>query len=168
MEQYDYFKPGDFGLVKIRGPVGLFVRLGQWFIGDFSYWTHAFVYVGRGKIVEAMPQGAKITPLSEYAGREILWSNIPLTQTQRRSISGHALDLVGTRYSFADYLALFGERIGWDVKAFRQYVSDSGHMICSQLVSEAYRRAGVELFPDKRLPQDVTPGDLEILLRSYS
>ena len=33
-------------------------------------------------------------------------------------------------------------------------------MICSQLVDEAYARAGVQLFDDGRLPGDVTPADL--------
>lgn len=167
MEKRNDFKVGDFGLVKIKGPVGAFVRLGQWFVGDFSPWTHAFVYVGHNQVVEAMPQGALLTPLSDYKDREILWSHIPLTHNQRRAISFHARKLVGTPYSFFDYFSLFAERIGWDTDTFREYVADSGHMICSQLVDEVYKRAGVHLFNDGRLPQDVTPGDLEIMLRSY-
>jgi hypothetical protein len=47
----------------------------------------------------------------------------------------------------------------------RDFVADEGHLICSQLVDEAYLRAGVHLFDDGRLPGDVTPGDLWWLLQ---
>lgn len=161
-------KPGDFGLVRIKGIVGAFVMLGQWFNGDRSQWTHAFLLLDDDTVIEAMPRGAQIVPLSRYAGREIRWSSdIPLTPEQRRDIVQAGRDLEGTPYSFADYAALFFERIGIGFGLTRKYVRNTGHMICSQLVDEVYRRAGVHLFTDGRLPQDVTPGDLDILLRRY-
>jgi hypothetical protein len=40
-------------------------------------------------------------------------------------------------------------------------------MICSQLVDEAYLRAGVHLFDDGRDPGDVTPGDLLYVIAHY-
>lgn len=159
-------RPGDFGLVKIKGLVGAFVTAGQWFLGDFSKWTHAFVLLDDGTVIEAMPQGAQIVPLSHYDGREILWSNLPLTQRQRRDIVSEARSLVGTPYSFADYGALFVERLGVGWGLTKDYVTETGHLICSQLVDEVYKRAGVHLFDDGRLSQDVTPGDLAILLRN--
>ena len=39
-------------------------------------------------------------------------------------------------------------------------------MICSQLVDEAYKRAGVQLFDDNRLPGDVDPNDLWELIKT--
>jgi hypothetical protein len=44
------------------------------------------------------------------------------------------------------------------------FIADSGHLICSQLVDLCYLRAGAHLFDDGRLPGDVTPGDLWKLL----
>lgn len=158
-------RPGDFGLVRIEGILGFFVLLGQWFIGDYSWWTHAFVLLDDDTIIEARPGGAQILPLSEYDGREILWSEFELTPEERHRIVAEARDMEGVPYSFADYAALFVERIGFRFGIIKGYVADSGHMICSQLVDEAYKRAGLHIFRDGRLSQDVSPGDLEIRMR---
>ncbi|MFE0326307.1 hypothetical protein ACFW08_05760 [Streptomyces sp. NPDC058960] len=156
---------GDFALTKIRGLAGAFVNAGQHLVGDGSPVQHAFVYVGDGQVVQAMPGGAELIPLEE-ASEPVLWSSgrIPLTAADRVRICGAARGLVGTPYSFLDYasiaLAYYRIRPAW----VRDFVADSGHLICSQLVDEAYLRAGVHLFDDGRIPGDVTPGDLWRLL----
>ncbi|MFG3014332.1 hypothetical protein ACGFZB_28715 [Streptomyces cinerochromogenes] len=158
-------QPGDFALTKIRGVTGRLINAGQHLIGDGSPVQHAFVYVGNGYIVQAMPGGAELIRL-EDASEPVLWSTgrIPLTEVQRLFISEYAIGLVGTPYSFLDYasiaLAHFRIRPRW----VREFVADSHHLICSQLVDEAYLRAGVHLFSDGRIPGDVTPGDLWRLL----
>lgn len=157
--------PGDIGLTKIRGFAGKFVFLGQWFVGDLSPWTHAFILLDDDTVIEAMPGGARITPLSDYEGREILWSEFPLADEQRLRIVAEARSLEGTPYSFADYVALFLERVGFRFGIVKRYVTSSGHMICSQLCDEVYRRCGIHLFDDGRMPQDVTPGDLHRVFR---
>lgn len=153
-------KPGDFGLTKIEGPMGWLVKLGQLLNGDASEFTHAFVVLEDGMLIEAEPGGAKIQPLSKYDGREVAYSRIPLTDEQRMHIVGEAVSRLATPYSFVDYLALALARLGIRPKWLRNYVASSGHMICSQLVDFAYCRSGVHLFDDGRLSQDVTPGDL--------
>ncbi|KQX43530.1 hypothetical protein ASD97_26015 [Streptomyces sp. Root63] len=116
-------------------------------------------------VVQAMPSGAELIRL-EDASPVVMWSTdlIDLTELQRCDIVIAALDLVGTPYSFLDYLSIALERLGFHSKLIRDYVQSSGHLICSQLVVLAYERAGIELFPGT-FPGDVTPGDLHRLLK---
>jgi uncharacterized protein YycO len=161
--------PGDFALTKIPGAVGFGIKVGQWLNGDGAPVEHALVYVGNGQIVQAMPSKAELIPL-EDAPEPVVWSTgkILLTDRTRAAIAANALSLVGTPYSFADYgslaLARFHVRPSW----VTDFVADTGHMICSQLVDEAYLRAGVHLFDDGRIPGDVTPGDLWRLLHGVA
>jgi hypothetical protein len=161
---------GDFALVRVNGIVGWLIRVGQWLNGDgFADFEHAFVCVGPNSIVEAEPRGARIGLLSEYEGRPIVFYRAPPGTGVK--IAEQALGLVGTPYSFLDYVALalwrfkfLDRRIEWVATLVRGYVQSTGHQICSQLVDEAYRRGGVHLFNDGRLSQDVTPGDLHQLI----
>lgn len=161
-------RPGDFAVVRISGGVGRLIRIGQWLNGDgYADYEHAFIFIGNGEIVEAEPGGARRALLSEYDGRPIEWSTgqIALTDEQRAAVCAAANDLLGTPYSLFDYLSLallrFHVRPTW----VRRYVSDSRHMICSELVDFCYLQAGVHLFTDGRIPGDVTPADLANLLR---
>jgi uncharacterized protein YycO len=156
-------KPGDFGLSVIDGHVGWWINLGQAIIRDSSRYTHAFVVVDDGMVIEAKPGGAEKNPVAPYVGKAI-FSRLDLTEEQRSRVIEEAKKLEGTPYSFLDYLALALLHFGIRPKRLRKYIADSGHMICSQLVDEAYLRAGVHLFSDGRDPQDVTPGDLLYVL----
>lgn len=156
--------PGDFGLSRISGFVGAMVHVGQAINRDKSYWTHAFVVLDEGQFIQAVPGGAEILPLSELGGQRVKYSDFPLSKSTRAQIVEEARALEGTPYSFLDYAALSFERFNVGFGLTRKYVKNTGHMICSQLVDEAYRRAGVHLFDDGRLPQDVTPGDLARLI----
>lgn len=153
--------PGDFGLVSIKGGVGFLIRLGQFINGDgFRNYEHAFIYVGAGMIIEAMPGGALLSDLSEYDGRPIMWSTglIPLTDDQRSLIVQSALAQEGTPYSFLDYLAIGLYRLGIKHPGVAKRVESSKHLICSQLVALDYEHAGI---PVTDLPPYlVTPGKL--------
>jgi hypothetical protein len=159
-------QPGDIGLTRIGGLTGILVGLGQFIIRDASRYTHVFVVLDSGELIEAMPGGAKIEPLSKYAGvtkhgnQKAVYLDLELTTEQRIRIVDEARRLAGTPYSFLDYIALALERFGFKWTRLEKYVADTGHMICSQLADEAYRRAEINLFTDGRQPQKVTPGDL--------
>lgn len=159
-----YPQPGDFGLTRIAGTTGKLVSIGQRIVGSGSFYTHAFVYLGNGEIIEAEPGGARKTLLSHaLQGRKTAaYSDFDLTPAQRSAIVSAAESLLGTPYSFLDYLAI-GEARLLHTTRLERYVSDTGHMICSQLVDECYRRAGIELFPN-RISGDVAPGDLAKLI----
>jgi cell wall-associated NlpC family hydrolase len=158
-------QPGDFGLTTISGTVGRLIRFGQWLNGDgFSVYEHAFIVIPGGKLVEAEPGGARIGELSEYTNVSVDYSSWPLTDEQRHAVVGAATALLSTPYSALDYLALATHRLHIPAPGLRSYISSTGHMICSQLVDEVYRRAGVQLFNDGRWPGFVTPGSLRCAL----
>jgi uncharacterized protein YycO len=154
-------QPGDYGLSTIGGNIGWWINLGQALTRDASRYTHAFVVLDDETVVEAMPSGARIAPLANYLEPDqAIFSHFDLTDFQREGIVRHARSFVGTPYGFSNYLSLalvhYGIRPNWLLK----YVRSNNRMICSQLVDEAYLRAGVHLFSDGRDPGDVTPGDL--------
>lgn len=179
--------PGAFGLSQIGGAVGALVAAGQAVLLDGSRYTHAFVVVHGGSVVQAMPRGAELAPLAHYLDRDdVRFTDAPVQaalaeyrqeldpdaqdvegmveryeRNLRQAIAAHARELIGTPYSFADYLALAAVRLDLPSKTLRRYVASSGRMICSQLVDAVYCRSGVHLFDDGRPSQDVTPGDLD-------
>lgn len=165
-------QPGDFGLVKMGGTGGKWIRIGQFAAGvlagdgteDEDY-QHAFVYVGGGDIIEAEPGGAKRTQI-HYSN--VLWSTgiIPLNFGQRMLIVKAAEKYVGTPYSAADYFAIAALRLhaGVLVPGLKDYVKSSGHMECAQLVDQCYQDALVHLFKDGRFPGYVMPSSLAGLL----
>ena len=157
-------QPGDFGLVSVSGRAGWWINIGQALVGDGSRYQHAFVVVADGVCVEAQPSGACTRVLSYYDGRSPAFSRLPLTDEQRVDIVSAAMTLIGTPYSFMDYAALALDH--WHVRPawLKRYIASSKRLICSQLVDECYRRAGVQLFNDGRDPADVTPGDLLYVL----
>lgn len=156
-------KPGDYGLSTIGGHTGFWINIGMAIIGDSSRYTHAFLVLDDGTVIEAMPHGAIISPLTKYATGAV-FSSMDLTDLQRTHIVRHARTCLGVRYGFSDYLALALAHIGITPKRLKNYIANNGRMICSQLVDDVYARAGVHLFDDGRLPQDVTPGDLLYVL----
>lgn len=156
-------KPGDFGLTTIGGVLGFFVSLGQHLAGDSSKYTHAFIVLDNNTVLAAQPGGARVDLLSDYTNRAI-YSDMDLTDDQRHAIVEQAKKLEGIPYSFLDYLAIALARFGIKPKWLIKFISNKGHMICSQLVDEVYRRVGIKLFNDGRLPQEVTPGDLLYVL----
>lgn len=156
-------QPGQFGLVRIGGTTGKLISIGQRLIGSGSTYTHAFMVVDNGMVIQGEPGGAKLVPLEQVvSGRTAAYSAIPLDSVRRASVIEAAHSLAGTPYSYLDYLAIGAARIA-RTAALERFVSASGHMICSQLVDETYRRAGIELFPG-RIAGDVAPGDLARLI----
>lgn len=161
---------GQFGLTTIGGRVGWWVGLGQFLIGDASRFSHAFTCVGNGEVVEAMPGGARLSPLSMYTegpkAAVTVFSDLNLTDGQRATIAATARALVGTKYNFLDYLVIALDHWGIRPKRLRKYMADRGHLICSQLVDLCFMRADIHLFQGVD-PGDVTPGDLADYLIRY-
>ena len=157
--------PGDIGLYRIPGIGGFLIGLGQLLLGDASRYTHAFVVVDDFRAVAAQPSGARYDYLEQNYPKAIFSTGkLPLTDGQRLLLVIEATKLLGTPYSWLDYVAIGLHRFHIRPRFIERYVTDSGHMICSQLVDEVYKRAGIQLFNDGRLPQDVTPGDIANVL----
>lgn len=153
---------GDIGLVAMKGRLGTLIRFGQWLNGDgYADYEHAFVHAGDGHVVEAMPGGALLTPLSRYEDCAIAWLRCP--DGLGEGVATAARTMVGIGYSFLDYGALALHRLRIPTPRLRRYIETSGHMICSQLCDRAAERGGWHLFDDKRWHGHVTPGDLHRL-----
>jgi len=146
-------KLGDFGVVRTGGWAGALIRY-----GTQSPVNHAFVYIGDGRIVEAEPGGAVISSTDKYD--KVIWSSLPLTDTQRYLIVANAKKMVGVPYSWIDIAALALRTRGVKSSLVNHRIEKMNRLICSQLVDRAYELAGVHLFNDGRLPGEVTPGDL--------
>ena len=144
-----------YGVVRTSGFVAKCIRR-----TTESRYNHAFVYIGRGEIVEATARGAVVSPASKYPSA--VWNDEePLTDEQRHQVRIAASYCVGAKYGFLDVVAL--ALAGWGMRAhwLERRLSRTDRLICSQLVDVCYRKAGVALFDDDdRLPQNVTPGDL--------
>lgn len=146
---------GAFGVTRTNGWAAPWIRL-----ITRSTVNHAFVYVGNGQIVEANPSGAAVGNVSEYP--HAIWSHMALTDQQRHAIANAADTLVGTPYSWVDDVCIgLADLFGWHVpEPVRARLSGRSRLMCSQLVDVAYSKAGIHLFPDGRIPGDVSPGDL--------
>jgi uncharacterized protein YycO len=164
---------GDIGLVHSCGG-GWLSHAAQDLIefGTDSHYCHAFVYVGSGQIVQAVSH-VETAPVTCYT--DIAWStgrlspdNTP-TPLQRQLIAKTAMSYVGEKYNIVDILAIALDqaRMGHFVDGDEWWVrrlSDDHMQICSQLVVNAYRAGGIDLFPGV-LAGLVSPGDLYTLYR---
>jgi cell wall-associated NlpC family hydrolase len=182
--------PGDVGFSSIRGALGAGVLAGQTAIdlaallrgrpGAVTGWiTHAWMVTavhpdaGQVDLVEAMPSGAR----QIRAGVERLtaghaYTRLPLTEAERARVAAAALGMVGTPYGFGQYAAIAALTLAGGETAnpggpLARWVQRRDpatglprRAICSQLVDEAYRQAGIPLFTDGRPAAYVTPGAL--------
>lgn len=125
-------------------------------------------------IVEAMPKGARLRELRQATD----WTDRHAYVRQREDYPGQAEraaavaeQLVGTPYSFASYAALGAWRVGMHTERLEAYINRRtgpldlpAELICSQLVDEAWTRAGKQVMPHGTRPQVVTPGGLAMRL----
>lgn len=160
--------PGDFFVTEIAGRTiagrtHRWVQLGEWIIdgGDQSPWTHAGAVLPGGRILEAMPGGARLGWLTDLKG-PVAYSSWDLTDTKRAQLVTAADRYVGVGYSPLDYgaIGLHDRFPDYDAQWLRDFIDDSGHLICSQLVDDWYTRCDLHPFNDDRWPGYVKPSDL--------
>ena len=148
-------KPGDYGVVRTNGWAAKLIQF-----GTISRWNHAFIYIGDGQIIEARPTGGVISLANQYP--KIAWNqHEEIDDNTRGKIVAAAHHFVGQPYGFLDIgnilLRILGLKFLANTRLFERLAMKHG-LICSELVSLAYRDAGVDLtgMPD----HTVTPGDL--------
>lgn len=163
---------GSIGLVRVEGPVGEAIRLAQFFNGDgFEDFEHAFVLYAVGvqggtglnepQVIEAEQGGVVMSPLSKYAGRQVLW--LPCPAALGTGVIAAAATYLGVPYSYADYFAVAAHRLDSPLdKPLREWVARSHHVICSQLAAACADKAGWNLVKDI-YPGYVTPARLASL-----
>lgn len=114
-------------------------------------------------IVEAQPGGAQENPW-HYEDRPHVWSAGIVSTPEAAGEA--ARRYIHVPYSFADYEAIAAHRWDIPVPGLQDFIADTGHMICSQLVDQAEQDKGCHLFTDGRWPGYVEPMDLAHLLHA--
>lgn len=190
IESLEDLQAGDIMLAsQSDAPARTFIDGGLWLLGEavrIGKFTagHAAMVVPGGRIVEAMPHGARVRPLVASD-----WSDTHIYFRLPEDYSGQALDaatmalaMVGTPYSIASYIYLglyrFGFTWKWLKKRIDRRLPDdkillpSGRTlrcglpeeeICSVLVDQAWSLTGYSLIHGT-VPQVVTPGMLALQL----
>lgn len=174
-------RPGDIGFGPIGGLTGVGVGIGQVILGDESRFRHVLVVTSAGEAgtdggrtwvtppqgVEAMPSGARKVSLADRWDDRWVYVRLEAYPEEiRHQVALHALAMVGIPYGFSDYAALGLKQVGVELDWLDDWISrvdDRGYpkrAICSQLADAAMTRAGIHVFDDGRLSQDVIPGAL--------
>ena len=102
--------PGCYGVVDLRGVF-------PWLIRHFtrSEYSHAFIYLGFGYILEAQPRGSKISPLSRYDGLPMLFSEPAPGYVADPDVNKAQAAWLGIEYGFED-IAWLGLDLGLGIK----------------------------------------------------
>lgn len=159
--------PGDVGCTQIEGDVGRLIRLGQWLNGDgFADFEHVFISIGNGQIVEAEPGGARVAELTEYDQRTVAWLKCPTEH--REAVAEAARSLVGTPYSFLDYLAIALHRLHIPAPGLRRFIASRKHDMCSALADLAAMLGGWHWYDDGRWEGYITPADVWALIQKQN
>jgi hypothetical protein len=151
----------------MAGRTHLWVQAGEWIIDrSRSPWTHAGCVLDGGRILEAMPGGARIGSLDELAGRPHAFSTWDLPDAKRVELVAAAAQFVGVPYSGADYAAITLHDLApsYDAEWLRDFIDTSNHLLCSQLVDKWLTSCGLHPFSDGRWPGYVKPSDLGRIL----
>lgn len=155
------FAPGDFILVKGKGPQGWLIKFGQQLRihgADRKYvvWSHAALIVDpAGGLIEAVGKGVRKATLDDYTDRPYQVYRIKASEEDRRQVVAFAqwalqehakygpLTIVSIALSM-----LTGSRLRFSI---------DGQFVCSGLVASALQRAG-SIF--SRSAEHIAPADL--------
>jgi len=126
---------GDYFVVHTTGPSARLIQVGNW-----SIWNHAGLYLGDGMIIEALPTGVSLAPLSKYDNHEIIWStghDSPFTEAEAEELRRFALTFVGDSYGVWSIIALGFKCLTFGIPLIpADWFAEKEHsVICSQLVA---------------------------------
>jgi uncharacterized protein YycO len=148
---------GDIGVVTGPGFVAWAIRM-----VTRAPVSHAFVYVGSGRVIEGWQSGVRYNDLSNFTG--VIWlTNLSagLSIQKRLAVVDYCARHLGTPYSWIDDAEIgFSDLFGWAPRWMRRRLRSDRTLMCSQLCDQAYQSAGVMLFKDGRPAGAVSPGDL--------
>lgn len=165
-------RPGDVILTARRwtnlGTV--LIRIGNFFKRGYHnrIWSHSAVYVGDGKIVEALPGGVVETDLEAgyfRPDRDLrVLRHRRMTPEKGEEVAAFARETVGHQYDGRQELYfvlndLFAPslRFALENRFFDRLFAFRDAYFCSELVANAYLRAGV--YPFEREPRKIMPID---------
>jgi hypothetical protein len=136
--------------------------------GTSSAVSHAGVYVGAGEVVEALGAGVIQQPLRLALGDDtvaVALRHPRITDSQQRAVVDFVRAQRGRRYDYAGVFveALFGSLGSPGLMPIYLGTDHDERFFCSELVLEAYERAGLPLVSPI---EGRTPGSLARLLGS--
>jgi hypothetical protein len=152
--------PGDYGLVEMPGaPAHTEAVLLGW------RFSHAVIYVGHGRLVEAWFECVRERSVAEYPARDIAWFGVRwapdgscVRQSRRDRVAGYAVSLLGQLYDYPAWPAVYIRYLaGIDLSGL--YALDP-LATCSGLVAKVYHAADLSLI-DRPVLNLVTPDDLD-------
>ena len=165
-------RPGDIILTARRWTnLGtLLIRVGNFFKRGYRdrIWSHSAVYVGDGKIVEALPGGVVETDLREgyfHRDRDLrVLRHRRMGAEKGEQVAAYAREAVGHKYDGRQELYfvlndLFAPslRFALENRFFDRLFAFRDAYFCSELVANAFFRAGV--YPFEREPRKIMPID---------
>lgn len=118
-----------------------------------SPWSHAAMVhdPAKSQLIEAKPfRVVQYAEMKQYKDRSLILRINELSEEQREQITRFAQGQLGKPYDYRAILEEF-ERYEWK---HRVDVVDYGRFICSTLIFEAYKSAGVELTKEKLASPD--------------
>lgn len=106
---------------------------------------HAFVYIGHGQIVEAVPSAVRIAPAASRP--DAVWDvRHPLTDAQRARICARARAMVGRPYDYPAYTGFALKVLKISEEAELDPVFKADHWrVSAELVADCYAHAGIRL-----------------------
>jgi cell wall-associated NlpC family hydrolase len=151
--------------------------------------SHAVIYIGNNSVIEAVEEGVTIKPIEEMlngASLAVAFRYPNLTPTQTATINDFAFAQLGKRFNVLGILrhprfSILPENCNaysgklkqactnWRglillavaIKTGDTEFSSKDEFFCSQLVADAYKKAGIDLF--RVTSATTTPGDIPIL-----
>jgi hypothetical protein len=146
-------RPGDILLFcHARG----ISRIIPWFTGSRYY--HCGLYDGEGHVLEARPNGVMRRDLKRDP--KMAFRVIPMPEGAGEIALNHSRGCIGCRYDVMDVFFII----------LRHYFpritppySRCDSLVCSELVVDAWRKAGLDLFPGQQ-SATVIPADFEPFL----
>jgi hypothetical protein len=129
-----------------------------------SNYNHAAIYVGNGKVVEAVGKGVREITLKEFLGdkdivRVMVLRNGNLTANQQDAVASFAKSKVGAKYNVG---GLIGAAVKYKPHNFAYF--DRADYFCSQLVAAAFSSAGAALHTSL----EQTPGNLADMVNRFN
>ena len=135
----DQVLPGCYGVSHGAGITGELIRhaTGSWA-------GHAFIHVGNGQIIEAVPPAARVAAASSHP--DAVWNaRYLLTDAQRDRICARARALAGCPYDYPAYVGFALKVLNLRDGAGLDPVFKADHWrVSSALVADCYAYAGIE------------------------
>ncbi|GAA5785138.1 papain-like cysteine protease family protein [Chitiniphilus shinanonensis] len=160
----DALQAGDIIVSTARHVVSYGIRA-----GTLSAVSHAMLYVGDGKVIEAVGDGVREVPLSSAIGGALLavaYRDPRVDNDKAAALVAYARGRVGNPYNYAG-VAFTGYRIlnpggaaliDALARVLGLEVGQAGAVYCSELVYDAFQDAGIPLSGTR--PADSRPSDI--------